>query len=458
MKKLLLLMLVLLGGVMQMSADDIVIYFSPNWDWSQGEDVSFKLNQTNDDESSWLQTDFVKYSDDVNHLYYATLNTSGSYTKFKIQKYEGSDYKNQFHDYVSNPSSSVYYIMYNGGYSDKDYYPYYTSTYLPCNYYLASDVTGSWKVDEKMEEKSSGIYTATIDRASYKDKYLTWAPGYSFLADGTISLIAEYRMVNGWDHVLRPSNIDNDNVTINFQNYSYDNTLKTGSGSVWVLSASEEGNVTVSYTPSSNSATISSTKEATIGAEGYITYSNGEKCTISGATAYRASVNNTSTVRLTEMDAATVWPENEGMILKGNNGTKVTINAVGSSTDASSIGTNFLVGTGNSAKNVTVGNTNNTIYIFAKDDTEGVGFFKASASGELAAHKAYLDLSKNGGSGSRDFLGLSFDDETTGINALDNLTNSQLDNNTPMYNLAGQRVGKNYKGVVIQNGKKMLMK
>ena len=453
MKKLLLLCLVLLGGVMQMSADDIVIYFSPNWDWSQGTDVSFKLNQTNDAESSWLQTDFVKYSDDVNHLYYATLNTSGSYTKFKIQKYEGSDYKNQFHDYVSNPSSSVYYIMYNGDYSDKDYYPYYTSTYLPCNYYLASNVTGSWKVDEKMEEKSSGIYTATIDRASYKDKYLTWAPGYSFLADGTISSIAEYRMVNGWDHILRPSNKDNDDVTINFQNYSYDNTLKTGSGSVWVLSASEEGNVTVSYTPSSNSATISSTKEATIGSAGYITYSNGEKCTISGATAYRASVNNTSTVTLAEMDAATVWPEGEGMILKGNNGDVVTIHSVDGNTSASSIGNNYLVGTGNSATEVSV-DANSKIYVFANDASYGIGFYKASGTGTLAAHKAYLDLSRSSFN-AHDFLGFDFG-EATGIANVD--VNTKFDANAPMYNLAGQRVGKNYKGVVIVNGKKMLNK
>ena len=30
--------------------------------------------------------------------------------------------------------------------------------------------------------------------------------------------------------------------------------------------------------------------------------------------------------------------------------------------------------------------------------------------------------------------------------------------NAPMYNLAGQRVSKNYKGVVIQNGKKFFNK
>ena len=36
--------------------------------------------------------------------------------------------------------------------------------------------------------------------------------------------------------------------------------------------------------------------------------------------------------------------------------------------------------------------------------------------------------------------------------------NSEVNENTPIYNLAGQRVSKDYKGVVIQNGKKFVRK
>ena len=46
-------------------------------------------------------------------------------------------------------------------------------------------------------------------------------------------------------------------------------------------------------------------------------------------------------------------------------------------------------------------------------------------------------------------------DETTGINNL-NAESNTLEEDAPMYNLAGQRVGKEYKGVVIQNGKKFI--
>ena len=45
--------------------------------------------------------------------------------------------------------------------------------------------------------------------------------------------------------------------------------------------------------------------------------------------------------------------------------------------------------------------------------------------------------------------------DPTGINET---SNGALNANSPIYNLAGQRVGKDYKGVVIQNGKKFIKK
>lgn len=44
---------------------------------------------------------------------------------------------------------------------------------------------------------------------------------------------------------------------------------------------------------------------------------------------------------------------------------------------------------------------------------------------------------------------------TVGIN---NVTTSTIDVNAPVYNISGQQVGKNYKGIVIQNGKKFIKK
>ncbi len=59
------------------------------------------------------------------------------------------------------------------------------------------------------------------------------------------------------------------------------------------------------------------------------------------------------------------------------------------------------------------------------------------------------------GAAAREFIGFG-DDETTGINTIAN--SKQPIANSQVYNLAGQRVGKDYKGIVIVNGKKYIRK
>ena len=80
------------------------------------------------------------------------------------------------------------------------------------------------------------------------------------------------------------------------------------------------------------------------------------------------------------------------------------------------------------------------------------GIFQPANAGTLAAGKAYLQIAVT----SARSLEMSFDDATTGIANLN--VDDNFDTNAPMYNLAGQRVNKSYKGVVIVNGKKMLNK
>lgn len=70
-----------------------------------------------------------------------------------------------------------------------------------------------------------------------------------------------------------------------------------------------------------------------------------------------------------------------------------------------------------------------------------------------AAHKAFLRVST---SSSAKFLSFTFGEETTGINGI--TASDAEQNGTALYNLAGQRVAKGYKGLVIKNGKKYLVK
>jgi hypothetical protein len=86
-------------------------------------------------------------------------------------------------------------------------------------------------------------------------------------------------------------------------------------------------------------------------------------------------------------------------------------------------------------------------------DLASVGFYWGAPEGAAftnGAHKAYLKVPKS--SGAKFYR---FDGQTT---AIENVQAAQPDVNAPMYNVAGQRVGKNYKGVVIQNGRKYVVK
>ena len=303
-------------------------------------------------------------------------------------------------------------------------------------YYLVK--SGSpWTVGDRMTSKN-GVWSGTIS---------DWAGKYFAV------IAAQNKDVfpGNWTGVVRPSG--SSDYVVNFQACSG----STGGTKTWKAADGNDGKITIDYTPSSNTWSIGCTREAEIGDAGYITYSNGEKCTVSGAEAiYVVSENNTNSVHLEEKAAATVWPASEGMILKGTKGDKITINAVASGTDATTIGTNYLVGTGNSETKVTVLDPNTTIYVFSWDgtNTSSVGFYKADATGNLGAHKAYLDLSRSSFNAREDFLGFNFgEDETDGIDAAKvNVISGTA------YNLAGQKVGANYKGIVIVNGKKVVRK
>lgn len=82
------------------------------------------------------------------------------------------------------------------------------------------------------------------------------------------------------------------------------------------------------------------------------------------------------------------------------------------------------------------------------------GFYKASKGKTIPAKCAYLEV-KNSANPAKCFSLGDHSGSTTGITSV---KNDVLDNNAPMYNLAGQLVDKGYKGIVIKNGKKIVLK
>ena len=84
-----------------------------------------------------------------------------------------------------------------------------------------------------------------------------------------------------------------------------------------------------------------------------------------------------------------------------------------------------------------------------KDGKAGLKLVTAGTT--IAANKAYLDASELG-VGAKSFV--PFDGETTAIDGVE----VSADEATPAYNLQGQRVGQNYRGIVVKNGKKSVVR
>ena len=82
------------------------------------------------------------------------------------------------------------------------------------------------------------------------------------------------------------------------------------------------------------------------------------------------------------------------------------------------------------------------------------GFYKAPIGTTIPATCAYLEVDNSASSAKCFSLG-DHSGSTTGITSV---KNEAAGNNAPMYNLAGQLVDKGYKGIVIKNGKKIVLK
>lgn len=81
-----------------------------------------------------------------------------------------------------------------------------------------------------------------------------------------------------------------------------------------------------------------------------------------------------------------------------------------------------------------------------------VGFYQVSSEVTIPANKAYLEINA---ANSAKYYSIGIGGNTTGIQAIQQ---NSVKADGIMYSLSGQRVGKDYKGIVICNGKKMIKK
>lgn len=188
--------------------------------------------------------------------------------------------------------------------------------------------------------------------------------------------------------------------------------------------------VTVQKYP--NTTTISSAGYATYCCENAADYSKAY-----GLRAFKAKYDKEAKkIVLTPVGAV---PANTPVVLKGDEGLHGFPTAEGATDDESDnelkVAAADMECTGN-------------MWILVKK-SNGVGFSPAKVGSTLKKGKCYIEIDASSAASAK-FVGL---DETTGIQ---HITSSGSSHDGKAYNLAGQRVGPDYKGIVIVGGKKVL--
>lgn len=182
------------------------------------------------------------------------------------------------------------------------------------------------------------------------------------------------------------------------------------------------------------------TETLTTSAKGYATYSADYAVNYSklGLTAYTLTVDETNKT-VTAKAFTGVVPAGGAVLVKGDASKAYTLTPATTEGDAT-FATDLQTG---------ATKADGTQYGFTSKS--GTPAFAQVVSGQdIPAKKGYIVL--NGASAAK--YSICFDDEATGIHTIEAASAA----NDAMYNLAGQRVDKAYKGIVIVNGKKYLNK
>ena len=186
-----------------------------------------------------------------------------------------------------------------------------------------------------------------------------------------------------------------------------------------------------------------------IGTNGWATFAS--DCAVKyddlGLEAYAVKLNDDKTsVSYTPLTG--VVPAYTPVLLKGTADTNYEINS--KAVWAPDVLTDLKVSDGTSA-------STDAATLYALSTVDGVtAFYPVKKGSAIPAKRCYLEVVKDASASNAAFysLGTNFG-ETTGISSVENKVEKA---DAPVYNLAGQLVGKDYKGLVIKNGKKFVIK
>lgn len=170
-----------------------------------------------------------------------------------------------------------------------------------------------------------------------------------------------------------------------------------------------------------------------------------------GITAYTAALSEDRTaVELTQV-AGTVLKRNRGYIVKGNAAGTFSFEVSGIMGDE--IAGNELKGVtvNTEAADIEAANPGKTVIMLGLKD--GVMGFRRPAAGTIEANNAYLLTDTP--PAPNQVISIKDGGNTTVIGQV---TTDGGDRNAPAFNLSGQRVGRNFKGLVLIDGRKVIRK
>lgn len=437
MKKLLLLCLVLFGGVMQMSATDYVvagvsaIANGHEWDYNANDNI---MTHKDGDWYYLVVENCVLYkpTNEYANEYNWQVVEKGTWEGFKTNVYglkvsEDGTYTLIFRVNVKTKEQDVIPIKnltLSNNYGNNNTW----NTDNPSFHFTYSEGT-KWTIDVNSNALSSSwrfrIWTSGIKNWDGWHNIAPSAEGSSLnLATNADASYAENNTDHCWE-VGYPS--------YPFSKYTISAEYDVVAGK-WVVRAD-------AYI----SKTVVNNDYATLGCSVPLDITS----LPTGITAYTLSTTGTT---INKVQKTTTLLANKGVLLENTSGENKTLSIPVAASGTADANNQLVAFTGSG--NLTQPEGGNTYYYILTDMNNKVGFYKVNkqSGNAMGANTAYLVV--DGSSLARDFFAL--DGETTGIANVD--VNDNFDANAPMYNLAGQRVSKNYKGVVIVNGKKMLNK
>lgn len=188
-----------------------------------------------------------------------------------------------------------------------------------------------------------------------------------------------------------------------------------------------------------------------IGTNGWATFAS--DCAVKydelGLEAYAVKLNDDNTsVSITKLPDTDIVPAYTPVLLKGTADTDYEINSKAGW--APNVSTHLKASNGTSA-------STDAATLYALSTVNGVtAFYPVKKGSAIPPKRCYLEVVKDASASNAAFysLGTNFG-ETTGISSVENKVEKA---DAPVYNLAGQLVGKDYKGLVIKNGKKFVIK